>query len=359
MPPERPDQLDARVIDLVIRLILLGLFAYFSLTLVRPFLPILISAAVLAVALAPLHIWLSRILGARRRLAAVLVTCLMLVLVIGPVAALAENLVDSVQIFVARMHDGALDLPQPPAGLAGLPVVGEQLTALWAQAASNLDVFLASYRKVLTPIAGGLLGLVSSLGLDIVKFVLSIILAGGLLVPGPRLGDWGRRIVSRIISPQGEEFVNLATVTIRNVSRGVVGVALFQSVLIGFTLLAFAVPGAGPLTFVILILSILQIGPALVVLPVLIWAWMGMDSGHALALTLLLLPLTLMDNVLKPLLMGRGLKTPTLVIFLGLIGGTLSYGLIGLFLGPVVLAVFHDLIVNWLRAGKALGVDDA
>ena len=142
--------------------------------------------------------------------------------------------------------------------------------------------------------------------------------------------------------------------TIRNVSRGVVGVALLQTILIGIVLQIAGVPGGGLLAFVILVLCILQIGPGLVVLPVLIWAWLTMSTGPALLLTVLLVPLTLMDNML----MGRGLSTPTLVIFLGVVGGTLAYGLIGLFLGPAVLAIFYDLLVTWTLHRQSIAVND-
>jgi predicted PurR-regulated permease PerM len=352
IPPGKLDELDARVTDLVIRLLLLGLFAYLSLMLVRPFLPMLVWAVVLAVSLAPVHDWLARHLGGSRRIAATLLTLAMLAVVVGPVAALAGNLVENVQHIVSGSRDGTLSLPALPARLATFPLVGEQIVSVWTLASTNLDGFVARYREFLAPIGTKLIALVSTLSLDLVKFAVSIIIAGVLLVPGARLAQWGRRIASRIVAPRGEQFVDLATVTIRNVSRGVVGVALLQSILIGIVLLAFGIPSPGLFAFLILILCILQVGPALVVLPMLIWAWAVMTTGEALLLTILLVPLTLMDNVLKPMLMGRGLATPTLVIFLGVLGGTVSFGMIGLFLGPVVLAVFYDLVISWLGYGE-------
>lgn len=143
--------------------------------------------------------------------------------------------------------------------------------------------------------------------------------------------------------------MRLAGATIRNVASGVIGVALVQTLLAGLVLHFFAIPAAGGLTFVILILCIIQIGPALVLLPVVIWAWATQDFTYALALTVLLIPVALIDNIMKPVLVSRGLSTPMLVIFMGVIGGTIAYGLIGLFLGPIVLSVFYDLLVAWVR----------
>ena len=134
-------------------------------------------------------------------------------------------------------------------------------------------------------------------------------------------------------------------------SRGVIGVALLQALLAGIILYVAGVPGAGLIAFGVLLLCIVQIGPAPILLPVLIWLWMSEPPTFALILTLLLVPVALIDNVLKPILMARGLTTPMLVILTGVIGGTLTHGLVGLFLGPVVLSVFYELILAWTRLG--------
>ena len=157
-----------------------------------------------------------------------------------------------------------------------------------------------------------------------------------------------RAFAERVVGPRGSAFVDLAGVTIRNVARGVIGVALIQALLIGFGLIVAEVPAAGLLTLAVLVLGILQVGAAPVVIPLLIWVWATRDTTPALLLTLYLIPAMLADNALKPLLMRKGLETPVLVILAGVIGGTISYGLIGLFLGPVVLAVFYDLLRFWM-----------
>lgn len=349
---DRPSNpFEARVTDLVIRLSLLGVFVYLSLALIRPFLLIGVWAIILAVALSPVHGWLARRLGGRRRLAAVILTLIALVVVIGPVAALTASFVETARELGARASTGMLRLPQPPPGLSAIPVIGERIHEFWGLASTSLEGVLVRYGTFLAPFGARLIGLLSAISFDVLKFIVSVLVAGFLLVPGPNLAIWGRRIASRIIAPRGEQFVALATVTIRNVSRGVVGVALLQALLIGIVMQAAGVPSAGLLSFIILVLCILQIGPAIVVLPILIWAWLTMTTGQALGLTVFLIPLTVMDNVLKPVLMGRGLSTPALVIFLGVIGGTLTFGLIGMFLGPVVLAVFYDLLVSWALYG--------
>ena len=175
-------------------------------------------------------------------------------------------------------------------------------------------------------------------------------IAGFLYVPGPRLVAGFRLFAQRVIGSRGSGFVDLAGATIRNVARGVIGVAIIQALLVGLGLIVAQVPAAGLLTLAVLVLAILQIGSAPVVLPLLIWAWFAMGWLPALLLTLYLIPVSVADNLLKPVLMGKGLHTPMLVILVGVIGGTISYGLIGLFLGPIVLAVFYDLLIFWVTS---------
>jgi predicted PurR-regulated permease PerM len=317
--PDRIHLIEARIVDLVIRLLLLGLFAYLSLALIRPFLAVATWAIILAVALAPVHGWLARLLGGRRRLSAVVVTLAALSVVLGPVAALTSDLVRSVHALVERIGAGSLHLPPPPARLEALPVIGEQIHAFWTMGSTNMESAIVNHREILAPIGTRAVALISGLGLGLLTFILAIVLAGLLLVPGPRLALWGRQVATRILAPRGGQFVDMAAVTIRNVSSGVVGVALLQAILIGIVLQVAGVPSVGILALVILVLCILQIGPAPIVLPVLVWAWLALSPPQALLLTATLVPLTFMDNVLKPMLMGRGLGTPTLVIFMGVI----------------------------------------
>ncbi|MCG5476920.1 MAG: AI-2E family transporter, partial [Sinorhizobium fredii] len=199
--------------------------------------------------------------------------------------------------------------------------------------------------------AGGtVLGKIAGIGVDLIGFIVSVIIAGFLFRPGPRLGEGLKLFARRVAGERGAGFVDLAAATIRNVARGVIGVALLQALLAGLAFSLFGIPAASVLAFAVLIFCIMQIGPAPVLLPVVVWAWTAMETRAALGLTLVLVLIGLIDNVLKPVLVARGLKTPMLVILAGVIGGTLSYGLIGLFLGPIVLGVFYDLVVAWMRS---------
>jgi predicted PurR-regulated permease PerM len=152
----------------------------------------------------------------------------------------------------------------------------------------------------------------------------------------------------RLNSLHGEEFVIQAGATIRAISRGVIGISVLQALLAGIGLVAAGIPQASLITFAVLVLGIVQIGPSIVIIPVIVWSWMKLDSTSALLFTAYMVPVNLMDNILRPIVMGRGLKTPMGVILIGVIGGTLAYGITGLFLGPIVLAVVWELSVAWL-----------
>ena len=336
------------IYDTAIRLALLGLFIYFSARLLEPFAAILLWAAILTVALFPVHLWLKTRLGGRAGLSAALITIIGLVIILGPIAALGINLAETVQWLVGGVRAGTLQVPPPPDAVRELPLVGPHFAVIWDAAATNLDELVTSNSEVLLSVIRAIFGKIAGVGGGILMFAVAIIVAGFLLGPGERIAEAGRRFGKRVLSDRGVVFVDLAGATIRNVSRGVIGVAAIQTLLAGIGLMMAGVPAAGFICAVILILCIIQIGPILVLLPVIIWAWSTMDTTHALLLTVYLVPVLLIDNLLKPMLMARGLETPMLVILIGVIGGSLAYGLIGLFIGPVILGVFYDIVIAWL-----------
>jgi predicted PurR-regulated permease PerM len=157
-----------------------------------------------------------------------------------------------------------------------------------------------------------------------------------------------------IVSHRSEEMVQLAGRTIRNVSHGVVGIALVQSFLAGLGFLAAGIPAAGFLTFLVLLLGIVQVGPTILLIPIVIWSWAAMETTSALMFTAYMVPVNLVDNVLRPIVMARGLTTPMPVILIGVIGGLIAFGLAGLFVGPIVLAVAWALVVAWVQEGNAV-----
>jgi predicted PurR-regulated permease PerM len=246
-----------------------------------------------------------------------------------------------------------LTIPSPPEGVKDWPILGAQIYGLWEQASTNLAVVLRQVAPHLKPLAGPVLAFAGSAGIGTLKFILSVVLSGFLFIYGPRMVEAIRRIQSRIVTQRSEDFVALAGQTIRMVSQGVIGVAALQSLLAGIGLQLAGVPHAGLLAFAVLVLAILQIGSAIVLFPVIIWIWATRDFALALPLTIYLAVVGLADNILKPILMGRGLTTPMLVIFIGVLGGMIAHGIIGLFVGPIILAVAWELMMAWIREERA------
>ena len=346
--PPGGKQVTINWIELAIRLGVLALLLYLSLNLIRPFLTIAIWSAVLTVALYPFYERVVRVTGGRRRLASVLLTLLSLLVVIGPATWLVLGLIDSIKTLSEHVDLSAVTLPPPPDVVKSWPLIGEQIYQSWNLASSNLQSALVKIAPHLKPIGTGLVKVAAEAGTGSIKLLIAIIIAGFLYAPAPSLANSVRKFARRLSSDRGEEFVQLAGATIRAVSRGVIGISALQALLAGVGLIVAGIPGASLVTSAVLILGIIQLGPSIVLIPVIIWSWTAMDTTAALLFTAYMIPVNLLDNVLRPLVMGRGLRTPTLVILIGVIGGTISYGITGLFLGPIVLAVIWELLSAWI-----------
>jgi predicted PurR-regulated permease PerM len=347
------DQTTSSFIEVAIRLGALALLLYWSLLLVSPFISIVIWSAVLSVALYPAFEWISLRLGGRRRLAAALVTILSLLVIVGPASWLALGLVDSVRLIAERLDLANLTIPTPSSSVKEWPLIGEPIYQFWDLASTNLSAALAQILPQLKPLGSSLLRIGADTGLGIIMFLVSIIVAGFLFSPGPAIVEAVKKFARRLNPTRGEEFVDQAGATIRAVSRGVIGISVLQALLAGIGLMVAGIPQASLITFAVLVLGIIQIGPSIVIIPVIIWSWTFMDTKSALLFTAYMVPVNLLDNLLRPLVMGRGLKTPMLVILIGVIGGTLAYGITGLFLGPIILAVIWELFVSWIEDEKA------
>jgi predicted PurR-regulated permease PerM len=342
------------VVQLLIRLGLLALVIVWTFLIVRPFVPILTWSAVLAVAFYPVFSWLAKRLGGRPRTAATLLTLIMLGIVIGPAAWLGLSAVEGIKDLASQIGSGDLVLQAAPEQIKDWPLIGPQLYDLWSQAYANIRAVLREVAPYLKPLAGMMLSLAGNAGIGTLQFLLSVLVAGFLFPYGPQLVAAIRGFLSRVVPEQSEHFLVLAGATIRAVSQGVIGVAVVQALLAGIVLKLAAVPSAGLLAVVVLLLSIVQIGAFLVFVPVAIWIWMDKDVTTAVLLTAFLVVVGLLDNILKPLVMGRGLTTPTLVILIGVIGGTLAHGIIGLFIGPIILSVAWELAAAWIRIERGV-----
>jgi predicted PurR-regulated permease PerM len=350
-PPSasRQGQSGEAVIQIAIRLSLLALLIYWSFLLLEPFIPILAWSVVLAVALYPIYGWLSVLLGHRPRVAAALLTIVILAVFLGPATWLGLGLVDGLRSVSDQLTSGDLTIPSPPDGVRDWPLIGSTLHEFWKTASDNLQTALRQVAPYLKPLAGPILVIAGSAGTGTLKFLVAVVIAGFLFPSGPQLVDSIRTLLIRIVPQRSADFLALAGATIRTVAQGVIGIAVVQALLAGIVLKLAGVPHANVLAFAVLVLGIVQVGSTPILIPVIIWVWSVSDVGASILITVLLVLVGISDNALKPLVMGRGLSTPVLVIFIGVIGGTLAHGLLGLFVGPIVLAVAWELLMAWGR----------
>jgi predicted PurR-regulated permease PerM len=343
------DTPDDTLVVLAIRLVCLGLLGYWTLIIIRPFLTIVIWSAIIAVALYPIFYWLSGKLHGYRMLAAFTITLLSLLLILGPATWLGLSLAESVRMLIARLSEGTIALPPPPEAIKAWPLIGNKAYETWDLASTNLRALLTQAVPYLKPLGGTLLGAAGSFGINLLKFIAATIISGFLFIPGPALVESIKNILRHLAGARGAMFVDMTGVTVRTISRGVIGVAVLQALLAGIGLIIAGVPAPGLISFLVLFLGIIQIGPSIILVPLVIWSWFAMDATSAVLFSLYMIPVNFLDNVLRPLVMAKGLGTPIWIILLGVFGGTIVHGMIGLFVGPVVLSIAWQLIVLWTR----------
>jgi predicted PurR-regulated permease PerM len=308
---------------------------------------------IVAIAVYPGYRQLQRVLGGRGVLAAVLVSLLLLALLIVPVVLLAGTLIGGIQTLAAHLKEGTPIIPPPPAGVETWPFVGVPLKSAWSLASTNTAAALRSFAPQIKAIVPGLLAASTGLGLTVLQFALSIIVSGVLLANSRAAADAAQSLANRIFGDKGSEFEQLIGATVRSVTIGILGVALIQSVLAALGFLVAGLPGAGLWAVVFLVAALLQVG-TLVLIPAVIYVFATSSVTKAVIFMVWCLIVALVDNTVKPLLLGRGVAVPIAVVFLGAIGGFVAMGLIGLFVGAIILSVGYKLFIAWLAPTPAL-----
>lgn len=336
-------------IEAAIRLVLLVILAYWCYTLVSPFVIILVWAIVIAVAVHPLFERLKSILGGRNRLAAWVYTLLALAMLITPTILVSNSIVDTAASVSQRYSEGDIKIPPPADSVREWPLVGDDLFSFWSQSSGNLDSMLERYQPQLRTAGRSLLESLASIGGGILHFFLSIVVSGVLLANTAGAYSVASRMFSRVTSADtGQEYANLARDTIRSVAVGVLGVAAIQAILSAAGMIVMGVPAWGFWSALILVMAIAQLPPILVLGFVAAYVFSVADTTPATLFALYCVVVSVSDGFLKPMFLGRGMNTPTLVILLGAIGGMLVSGIIGLFTGAIVLALGYELFMKWL-----------
>ena len=268
-----------------------------------------------------------------------------------PTVILGSSFGDSVHGLINGVKDNTLTIPAPPARVADVPIVGKKAHAAWSQAHTDLPTLVKNMQPKIGELAGKALGIVASLGGGLLMFMFSFIVAGIMMAFGESGSHAMRAIFERFAGvARGAEFLQLATSTVRAVASGVIGIACIQALLIGISLIIADVPFAGALALVVLLLGVAQVPAAIVTLPVIGWIWASgsYETTPAIAYTILILVAGSADNVLKPLMLGRGVDAPMPVILLGALGGMATDGILGMFVGAAALALGYQIFMRWV-----------
>jgi predicted PurR-regulated permease PerM len=348
-----------RAMEATVRIGVLVLLVAWCFRIIQPFFIAIVWGMIIAVASVPGYRWLETRLGGRANLAAILATLLLLTILVVPTVMLSDTLVESVTALSQQLTAGTLSIPPPPEVVAGWPVIGKSLAAFWQLASTNLQAALEQIAPHLRAAGTWLLSAAAGVGFGILQFVAAIIIAGLFLAHSASGERYALAIATRLAGKRGQEFANLAEETVRSVARGILGVAFIQAVAAGLGFLMVGLPGAGFWALLCLLFSTIQLGVGLVTIPAAIYVMYTADPLPAVIFLIWSILVTLLDNLLKPVLLGRGVNIPMVVIFVGAIGGFITSGIIGLFTGAVVLVLGFKLFVAWLHEDTGAREEEA
>lgn len=332
-------------IEISIRLLLIGIVLWYCFEIISPFFSSLLWGIILAVALFPVFKFLKKKTGLKDKAASALLTCFTLLLLAIPFYFLMISLIEELKL----LTENEFLIPPPSADIAHWPIIGKTVSKTWLMASQNIELVLEKYESHVKAATTWLLTLILELGSGIIHFILSLLFAGVFLAYSRQSAKTANQIFVRVAGKHGENFSEIVEKTIMSVTKGVLGVAVLQSALAGIGFFVAGIPGAGIWTLMCLMLSTIQIGLYPVIIPVVIYAFYTYSTVTAIGLTAWLFGITLLDGILKPILLRRGAPVPMPVIFIGVLGGFISFGIIGMFIGAVIFSIGYKLFLVWLN----------
>ena len=334
--------------DTILQLFFVFLVVGFCLTLLLPFFMPILWAAILSVAFYPLFNFLQKILKGRKTLAAVIITITIIAIMLLPVIYALKAATSNFLELKTEFEAGTLKVTPPGPSIKEWPVIGKPLYEFLHSASTDLQQSVIKYEDQIKEFSAKIMGSIVSSGMAFLQFMLSVIIAGILLV-SPEARIIFMKFLKKIAGNKADEVMSISVSTIYQVVKGILGVAVIQTIIQAFGLFMADIPYAGILTLICLVFSILQIGPIIINIGVIIYLFSTGDSGYAIGWTIFFIISGLSDNVLKPLFLGKGALVPMLIIFLGVIGGFIMSGFVGLFVGPIVFSIGYKLFIAWIN----------
>jgi predicted PurR-regulated permease PerM len=335
-------------VEIFIRLALLALLITWCFQILYPFSSVFLWGIILAIALAPVYNTINARLNDSRKWTATIIIVVGLLILILPSWWLLDSAIHGTKELHTNMEAGTLTIPPPEEKVKEWPLIGEKTYNLWEQASLNLDAFTTKYKDQIYNIGKSFLNNLLDIASTVLAFAVSIIIAG-ILLATKGTEDVSKKIFRRLVGERGDRIAKLAVDTVGNVTKGILGVAIIQSILIGIGLLLAGVPYAGLWAILVFMLAVLQLPPPILVIPIVVYLFSIMGTVPAVLWSIYLILASISDNVLKPILLGKGAPVPMLVIFLGVIGGFMLSGFIGLFTGAIVLSLGYRIFIYWLE----------
>ncbi len=343
----------SNAINLSVRLLAIALLFYSCFHIVEPFLTVIVWSVVLAVTLYPFHQRVSNIIGKRSILAACIIVLLLLLIMVVPAVYFLLSSGGEVKELATQYREGLLTIPAPSEDVKSWPLIGSKVYDLWTQASTDLGKVVSENSDSLKTIIIKLFALLASAGKGILFLAASIIISGVFLCYADSSAKAAKTLFTRLAGATGESMASIAEVTIRNVAKGILGVAFIQSTLAGIGFVVVGLPAAGLWVLICLILSIIQIGIVPVSIGSIIYVWSVANTLTATLFTIWMLLVGVSDNILKPIMLGKNAPVPMLAVLMGSIGGFIHSGLIGLFTGAIILSLGYKLYEGWVNESTA------
>ena len=336
-----------QVFEVILQLGLVFLILGFCIKLLLPFMMPILWAIILAIVLYPGYNFLQKKLKGRKSLASFIIVAILLIIIISPTVLFVNTVTANITEIKTGVENGTLKVATPGQNVKDWPVIGEKAYDFLYTLSVDLKAGVLEYKEQIVELSKKLLGSVLSSTVALLQVILSVIIAGVLMVSASAQA-LATNFIKRISGDSGDEFLDISVSTVYQVVKGILGVAVIQTLIQAVGLFGAGIPFAGVLTVVCLMLSIIQVGPIIINLGVIAYLF-SLDNTTAAALWSVFFVLSgLSDNVLKPLLLGKGALVPMLVIFLGVIGGFMMSGFVGLFIGPIIFSIGYKLFAAWM-----------
>ena len=342
---KKNEDANSNALLLFLRISFVAILLILSFKIIAPFILPIVWGIIISVGIYPVYKWLVNLFNGKNSIAATILAIFGISIFIVPFALLIMQSAESLETFLTNLDQGSFHIPSPSADVADWPLIGEKLFDIWSKSSENLTVLIEKLKPFIMDAIPGLFSSAAGAIGTVFQFVFSVIIAAVLLV----YSEGGRKmavsVFDVIIGKNGEEFVNLSISTINSVVLGVLGTAVIQTVFLGLGMFMIEIPAAGVWTVLVLLVAIIQLPPTLVMIPIIVYVFSIESTTVALIFTIWSVLWSMADTFLKPILMGKGSDLPMLVILIGALGGMVAFGIIGLFVGAVALAISYEVFV--------------